>query len=106
MKSTKYNETLSTFLEIDVNLSSERFDKKYFKYKMIPYSTKHEMTTMRQKVSHAPIEETEFELEVGELVLTDMKIFTNANIIVTRNPILPGFSGGIVKLTCKLVHCI
>ena len=99
MKSTKYNETLSTFLEIDANLSSECLDKKYFKYKMIPYSTKHEMTQMRQKVSHAPIEETEFELEVGELVLIDMKIFTKANIIVTRNPILPGFSGGIVKLT-------
>ena len=105
MKSTKYNETLSTFLEIDVK-SSELLDKKYFKYKMIPYSSKHEMTKMRQKVSHAPIEETEFELVVGELVLIDMKIFTKANIIVTRNPILPGFSGGIVKLTCKLVHCI
>ena len=103
MKSTKYNETLSTFLDIAVNFSS---DKKYFKYKMIPYSSKHEMTKMRQKVSHAPIEETEFELVVGELVLIDMKIFTKANIIVTRKPILPGFSGGIVKLTCKLVHCI
>ena len=55
-----------------------------------------------QKISHAPIEQTALELEVGEFVVTDMKIFTMANIIVTRIPILPGFSGRIVKLTCKL----
>ena len=69
---------------------------------MIPYSAKQEMTKTMQKISHAPIAQTLLELEVGELIVTDMKIFTMANIIVTRMPILPGFSGRIVKLTCKL----
>ena len=50
------------------------------------------MTKTRQKRSHAPIEETVFVLEVGEFVVIDMKMFTMANIMVTRIPILPGFS--------------
>ena len=66
---------------------------------MIPYSAKHEMTKTIQKISHAPIADTLLELEVGELVVTDMKIFIMAKIIVTRIPILPGFSGRIIKLT-------
>ena len=66
---------------------------------MIPYSAKHKVIKMMQKMSHAPIEETVFELEVGEFDVTDMKIFTMANIIVTRIPILPGFSKRIMKLT-------
>ena len=86
-------------MEIDLNSSSESSNQKYFKYKMIPYSAKHEVTKMMQKMSHAPIEETVFALEVGEFVVTDMKIFTMANIMVTRIPILPGFSKRIMKLT-------
>ena len=66
---------------------------------MIPYSAKHEMTKTMQKISHAPIKETVLEFEVGEFVVTDIKIFTMANIMVTRIPILPGFSGRIMKLT-------
>lgn len=57
------------------------------------------ITKMRQRTSQCPIEETVSEPEVGELVLTDMEMFTKVNIIVTRIPILPGFSGLIVKLT-------
>ena len=66
---------------------------------MIPYSAKQEMTKTIQKISHAPIADTLLELEVGELVVTDMKIFIMAKIIVTRIPILPGFSGRMIKLT-------
>ena len=102
IKSAIYNENRSTFLEIILNSSSEYLNQKYFKYKMIPYSAKHEMTKVMQKMSHAPIDETVLELEVGEFVVTDMKIFTMANIMVTRIPILPGFSIRIKKLTCKL----
>ena len=54
---------------------------------------------MRQQIIHNPIEETVFALAVGELALTDMKMFTKANIKPTSIPILPGFSGWIVKLT-------
>ena len=43
-------------------------------------------------MSHAPIEETVFVLEVGEFVVIDIKM-------VTRIPILPGFSKQITKLT-------
>ena len=86
-------------MEINLKSSSEYLNQKYFKYKMIPYSAKHEMTKVMQKMSHAPIDETVLELEVGEFVVTDMKIFTMANIIVTRIPILPGFSKRIMKLT-------
>ena len=99
MKSDIYNENKSTFLENDLNSSSEILNQKYFKYKMIPYSAKHEVTKTRQKMSHAPIEETVFVLEVGEFVVIDMKMFTMANIMVTRIPILPGFSKQIKKLT-------
>ncbi len=63
---------------------------------MIPYSAKHKGTKMRPKVSHDPIEETVLELVVGEFLVTDMKIFTMANIMVTRIPILPGFSTPII----------
>ena len=66
---------------------------------MIPYSAKQEMTKTIQKISHDPIADTLLELEVGELVVTDMKIFIMAKIIVTRIPILPGFSGRMIKLT-------
>ena len=66
---------------------------------MIPYSAKQEMTKTIQKISHDPIADTLLELEVGELVVTDMKIFIMAKIMVTRIPILPGFSGRIIKLT-------
>ena len=66
---------------------------------MIPYSAKHEITNMIQKMTHAPMAETVLELEVGEFDVTDMKIFTMANIMVTRIPILPGFSKRIMKLT-------
>ena len=86
-------------MEIDLNSSSECLNQKYFRYKMIPYSAKHEMTKTIQKMSHAPIAETELELEVGEFVVIDMKIFIMAKIMVTRIPILPGFSGRIIKLT-------
>ena len=99
IKSDIYNENKSTFLEKDLNSSSEILNQKYFKYKMIPYSAKHEVIKMIQKMSHAAIEETVLALEVGEFVVTDMKIFTMANIIVTRIPILPGFSKRIMKLT-------
>ena len=84
---------------MNLNSSSESLNQKYFKYKMMPYSAKHNVTKMRQKMSHAAIEEIVFELEVGEFVVTDMKIFTIANIMVTRIPILPGFSKRIMKLT-------
>ena len=66
---------------------------------MIPYSAKQEMTKTIQKISHDPIADILLELEVGELVVTDMKIFIMAKIMVTRIPILPGFSGRIIKLT-------
>ena len=66
---------------------------------MIPYSAKQEMTKTIQKISHDPIADILLELEVGELVVTDMKIFIMAKIIVTRIPILPGFSGRMIKLT-------
>ena len=71
---------------------------------MIPYSTRQKITKIRQKISHNPIEETVFALAVGELVLTDMKMFTKAIVMVPRIPILPGLSGLIVKLTCKLEY--
>ena len=99
IKSAIYNENKSTFLEINLNSSSECLNQKYFRYKMIPYSAKHEVTNTIQKMSHAPIAETVLEFEVGEFDVTDMKIFTMANIMVTRIPILPGFSGRIMKLT-------
>ena len=50
-----------------------------------------------QKIIQDPMDE--IVLAFGELVVTDMKIFTMANIMVTSIPILPGFSVWIMKLT-------
>ena len=106
IKKVEYNEIQSTFLEMDKNSSSEYgSDVRYFKCRIIPYSTRQEITKIRQQISHSAIEETVFALEVGELVRTDMKMFTKANIVVTRITILPGFSGRMVKLIWKNVQC-
>ena len=92
----------SIFWEIDkISVSELGFGLGYFLYRIIPYSTRHRITKKRQKISHNPIEETEFALAVGELVLTDMKMLTKFNINPTSIPILPGFSGRIVKLAWR-----
>ena len=70
----------------------------YFRYRIIPYSNRQKNTKMIHKISHNPIEEILLAFVVGEFVFTGIKMLIKTKVTVTRTPILPGFSGRIVKL--------